>query len=227
MDLRSDGIPRTRRRDGSAAWRWRPGRVLSNRAGAGLDPCAALQTRVRLGAAGTTEIVFFLGQSPSGPEAQALVAKYRKADLDAVFAAVTQQWEDTLGVVQVKTPDRAMDILLNRWLPYQTLACRVWARTGFYQASGAYGFRDQLQDVMALCRIAARHRARAHACRRCAAVRRRRRPALVVAGIRARRPHACLRRSRLAGLCRVHTISGHRRLSLCWTRRCLFSKGPC
>jgi cyclic beta-1,2-glucan synthetase len=106
---------------------------------------------VTLDVAGTTEIVFFLGQSPSGAEAQSLVAKYRKANLDAVFAAVTQQWQDTLGVVQVKTPDRAMDILLNNWLPYQTLACRVWARTAFYQASGAYGFRDQLQDVMALC----------------------------------------------------------------------------
>jgi len=124
---------------------------LSNRTGAGLDPCAAFQTRVTLDVAGTTDIVFFLGQSPSGTEAQSLVTKYRKADLDAVFAAVTQQWQDTLGVVQVKTPDRAMDILLNRWLPYQTLACRVWARTAFYQASGAYGFRDQLQDVMALC----------------------------------------------------------------------------
>ncbi|HET7335490.1 MAG TPA: glucoamylase family protein [Rhizomicrobium sp.] len=125
--------------------------VLSGRAGAGLDPCAALQTHITLGAASTTEIVFFLGQTSSKADAQALLDKYRKADLDAVFGEVTQQWDDTLGTVQVKTPDRAMDILLNRWLPYQTLACRVWARTGFYQASGAYGFRDQLQDVMALC----------------------------------------------------------------------------
>ena len=128
-----------------------PGARLSNRAGAGLDPCGALQTQVTLGKAGATEIVFFLGQSASAPEAQALLSKYRQADLDAVFAGVTRLWDETLGVVQVKTPDRALDILLNRWLPYQTLACRVWARTAFYQASGAYGFRDQLQDVMALC----------------------------------------------------------------------------
>jgi cyclic beta-1,2-glucan synthetase len=80
-----------------------------------------------------------------------LIAKYRKADLDAVFDEAVRQWDDTLGAVQVKTPDRALDILLNRWLPYQVLACRVWARAAFYQASGAYGFRDQLQDVMALC----------------------------------------------------------------------------
>jgi cyclic beta-1,2-glucan synthetase len=128
-----------------------PGMFLSNRVGAGLDPCAALQTQVRLGVAGTTEIVFFLGQSATATDAQCLLLKYRDADLDAVFASVTRHWDDTLGVVQVTTPDRALDILLNRWLPYQTLACRVWARTAFYQASGAYGFRDQLQDVMALC----------------------------------------------------------------------------
>ncbi len=128
-----------------------PGANLSNRVGSGLDPCGALQTLVRLGAAGKTEIVFFLGQTANRTEAQALIAKYRSANLDAVFNDVTRQWDETLGAVQVKTPDRALDILLNCWLPYQTLACRVWARAGFYQASGAYGFRDQLQDVMALC----------------------------------------------------------------------------
>ena len=128
-----------------------PGARLSNRVGAGLDPCGALQTQLTLNVANTREIIVFLGQAASKAEAQALVRKYRDADLDAVFAKVTQQWDDTLGVVQVKTPDRALDIMLNRWLPYQTLACRLWARTAFYQASGAYGFRDQLQDVMGLC----------------------------------------------------------------------------
>ena len=137
------------------------GALLSNRVGAGLDPCGALQTQVKLGVAGTTEIVFFLGQSPTKSEAQSLLVKYREADLDAVFAGVTRQWHETLGVVQVKTPDRALDILLNGWLLYQTLACRVWARTAFYQASGAYGFRDQLQDVMALC-VSRPEIARAH-----------------------------------------------------------------
>ncbi len=127
------------------------GAQLSNRVGAGFDPCGALQTRVTLGAVGSIEVIFFLGETANRAAAQALVAKYRAADLDAIFADVTRQWDDITGAVQVKTPDRALDILVNRWLPYQTLACRVWARTAFYQASGAYGFRDQLQDVMALC----------------------------------------------------------------------------
>jgi cyclic beta-1,2-glucan synthetase len=123
---------------------------LSGKVGAGLDPCGALQTRFELKPNGVTEIVFFLGEAASKVEALSLVAKYRTADLDAVFAAVTCLWDDILGAVQVKTPDRSMDIMLNRWLLYQTLACRLWARSAFYQASGAYGFRDQLQDVMAL-----------------------------------------------------------------------------
>ena len=128
-----------------------PGTRLSKRTGAGLDPCGALQAQVTLKAFGTREMVFSLGQASTKTEASTLVQKYRRADLDVVFAEVTRQWDDILEVVQVKTPDRALDVLLNRWLPYQTLACRVWARTGFYQASGAYGFRDQLQDGMALC----------------------------------------------------------------------------
>ena len=126
------------------------GTPLSNRVGAGLDPCGALQTRVELAPNEATEIVFFLGEASTKAEAVALITRYRTADLDSVLRAVTRLWDDVLGTVQVRTPDRAMDILLNRWLLYQTLSCRVWARAACYQASGAYGFRDQLQDVMAL-----------------------------------------------------------------------------
>ena len=92
----------------------------------------------------------------------ALIAHYRAADLDAVLSDVGRHWEDVLGAVQVKTPDRSMDIMLNGWLLYQTLACRIWARSAFYQASGAYGFRDQLQDGMALA--ASDRRLRASIC---------------------------------------------------------------
>ena len=126
------------------------GKPLSAKAGAAMDPCAALQTTVSLRPNAETEVVFFLGEAASRPEAIASIKKYRAADLDAVLAAVTHYWDDLLGTVQVKTPDRSMDLMLNRWLLYQTLACRVWARSAFYQAGGAYGFRDQLQDVMAL-----------------------------------------------------------------------------
>jgi cyclic beta-1,2-glucan synthetase len=127
------------------------GDPLSNRAGAGYDPCGALQTRVRLEPGEETEIVLLLGQEASRSAALQLIARYRAADLDASFKEVTEFWDQTLGAVQVKTPDRSMDLLLNGWLLYQVLACRVWARAGFYQASGAWGYRDQLQDVMALC----------------------------------------------------------------------------
>ncbi|MBW4024022.1 MAG: glycosyl transferase [Proteobacteria bacterium] len=127
------------------------GAALSKSTGAGFDPCGALQTRLELAPDQRIEIVFLLGQAATTADAQKLVVKYRAADLDAVLRSVDQFWDNTLGVVQVKTPDMAMDIMLNRWLLYQTLSCRVWARAAFYQASGAYGFRDQLQDVMALC----------------------------------------------------------------------------
>ena len=123
---------------------------LSGRVGAGLDPCCALQCGVELEPGRSVEVVFLLGQAASAPEAQSLVTRYRSADLDAVLGQVATHWDDVLGRVQVKTPDRSMDLMLNRWLLYQTLACRLWARSAFYQASGAYGFRDQLQDGMAL-----------------------------------------------------------------------------
>jgi cyclic beta-1,2-glucan synthetase len=123
---------------------------LSNRVGAGLDPCCAMQTRIELRPNEHAEIVFFLGEAATKEEAQSVISRFRTIDLDAVFRAVTTFWSDTLGAVQVRTPDRSMDILLNRWLLYQTVSCRLWARTAFYQASGAYGFRDQLQDGMAL-----------------------------------------------------------------------------
>lgn len=123
---------------------------LSGTTGAGLDPCAALQRVVEIGVGETVEVVSFNGQCETANQARALIARYREIDLDGVLKQVTDDWETMLGAIQVKTPDRAMDIMLNGWLLYQTLACRVWARSAFYQASGAYGFRDQLQDGMAL-----------------------------------------------------------------------------
>jgi cyclic beta-1,2-glucan synthetase len=129
------------------------GLPLSGRTGSGLDPCAALQTRCEIPPNSEVEIVFLLGDAESELAAQALVARFRSTDLDTVLAHVRAFWSRTLGTVQVKTPDRTMDIMLNGWLIYQTLACRVWARSGFYQSSGAYGFRDQLQDGMALATL--------------------------------------------------------------------------
>ncbi len=124
--------------------------ALSNSLGASLDPCAALQCQVELDAGESIEVLWLLGQCASDAQASALITHYRQADLDAELTRVEQHWQGVLNAVQVQTPSRAMDIMLNGWLLYQTLACRVWARAAFYQASGAYGFRDQLQDGMAL-----------------------------------------------------------------------------
>lgn len=126
------------------------GTTLSRKVGAGFDPCGVLQAPVELMPGASYEIVFFLGEAASEPDAQELIKRYRSTDLDAALQSVAAHWEEVLGAIQVKTPDRAMDIMLNGWMLYQTLACRFWARSGFYQASGAFGFRDQLQDGMAL-----------------------------------------------------------------------------
>jgi cyclic beta-1,2-glucan synthetase len=124
---------------------------LTGRVGPGLDPCGAQQTEISLAAGQATEIVLLLGWAEGRDAARALIARYRTADLKAGFDAVKAYWDETLTHIQIKTPDPAMDLLVNRWLLYQTLSCRVWGRAGFYQASGAFGFRDQLQDGMALC----------------------------------------------------------------------------
>jgi cyclic beta-1,2-glucan synthetase len=134
---------------------------LSQKVGAGFDPCAALQTVIELKPGGRAEVVFLLGQAENRDQARELIKRCRSADLDQVLLDVTRRWDDLLGAVQVNTPDPGMDLMLNRWLLYQTLSCRVWGRAAFYQLSGAYGFRDQLQDVIALG-VAKRSVARDH-----------------------------------------------------------------
>lgn len=123
---------------------------LSNRVGAGLDPCAALNTNFELAPGARKELIFFLGQEKNQSQAQRLFLKYKAENLDHVLDRAKLQWDQLLTKVQVETPDMSFDLILNRWLLYQTIVCRFWARAGFYQAGGAFGFRDQLQDVMAL-----------------------------------------------------------------------------
>jgi cyclic beta-1,2-glucan synthetase len=124
---------------------------LSGRTGAGLDPCAALQTTLELAPGEARELVFLLGEGETVAEAREVMARYAQPQaVNEAFELVLAHWDKILDTVEVHTPDAAMDTILNRWLPYQALACRVLARSAFYQSGGAYGFRDQLQDVMAL-----------------------------------------------------------------------------
>ena len=134
---------------------------LSGSVGGGFDPCAALRTPITVPAGGSAEVVLLLGQGSDAEEAREMVEAYRGADLDEVLERVKTMWDDVLDAVKVSTPDESMTIMLNRWLLYQTLSCRVWARSAFYQSGGAYGFRDQLQDVTALI-VSRREIAREH-----------------------------------------------------------------
>jgi cellobiose phosphorylase len=124
---------------------------LSNRIGAAMDPCAAIQVRIDLQDKEEVEIIFTCGAGQNVEDARSLVKRFRgSASARTALEQVWSYWNHTLGVVHVETEDKALNVLTNGWLLYQTLACRMWARTGYYQSSGAYGFRDQLQDSMAL-----------------------------------------------------------------------------
>ncbi|HSQ22904.1 MAG TPA: protein ndvB, partial [Pyrinomonadaceae bacterium] len=124
---------------------------LSGRDGAGLDPCAAIQTPIELAPGEARQVVFILGEAESRETVISIVERFRNVhNVNEAFERVLGFWDDTLGAVQIKTPDASMDTLINRWLLCQTLACRVRGRSAFYQSSGAFGFRDQLQDVMSL-----------------------------------------------------------------------------
>src|SRR6266496_3199931 len=135
---------------------------LTGEVGAGLDPCAAVQVVIEIEPGDTAEMTFLLGQADDEEKARGLVARFRDpANVEAAFQETRHWWDRFLSTIEVETPELSTNFLLNRWLLYQTLSCRVWGRSALYQSSGAYGFRDQLQDVMALVH-AAPHLAREH-----------------------------------------------------------------
>ncbi len=124
---------------------------LSGRTGAGFDPCAAIQSQIELADGQEREIVFVFGAAQNTDEAQHFIQRFGgPAGARQALEAVWEHWNRTLSAVHVETPDPALNVLANGWLVYQTLSCRLWGRSGYYQSGGAYGFRDQLQDTMAL-----------------------------------------------------------------------------
>ena len=139
-------------RNGSLARAGALGRLpLAGHFGAGLDPCAAMHVSIALQSGETQRVVFVLGQAPDLAAARSLARRHASPESAArELKQVDEFWDETLGTIGVKTPDDSFDLIMNRWLLYQDLSARVFARSGYYQSSGAYGFRDQLQDVVAL-----------------------------------------------------------------------------
>ncbi len=125
-------------------------RGLDGSAGVGLDPCAALQMTITLAAGESRDVSILLGAARTHAEARTTLERLRPAaQSQAAISDAVTEWKTRLGVITVSTPDAAFDAMLNKWSLYQALSCRMWARMGLYQSSGAYGFRDQLQDTMA------------------------------------------------------------------------------
>jgi len=123
---------------------------LTASAQAGNDPCAAIQLLLWLAPGEEKEVTFLLGQGADRDDALRLIAHYQKLEnVQVTWEALPRFWDEQVGAVQIQTPDPSMDLLINRWLPYQALSCRIWGRTAFYQSGGAFGYRDQLQDVLA------------------------------------------------------------------------------
>ncbi len=123
---------------------------LDERTGAGFDCCAAIQVMVDLAPGETTEVIFLLGEAGDLEEARHLVRRFRNGEeVERTLRQTQKWWDDFLGTLEVDVPIAGVNFLLNRWLPYQALSCRVWGRSAWYQSGGAFGFRDQLQDVMA------------------------------------------------------------------------------
>ncbi|WEG14527.1 glucoamylase family protein [Pullulanibacillus sp. KACC 23026] len=123
---------------------------LSNRTGSFSNTCGAIQTVVEIPPEDEITVTILFGCAASKSEVYSLIGQYgRPSSFNDTLTSVKRYWQNILGQVQVKSPDRSMDIMMNGWLLYQTLACRLWARTAFYQAGGAFGFRDQLQDSLA------------------------------------------------------------------------------
>jgi cyclic beta-1,2-glucan synthetase len=122
----------------------------SQRAGSGLDPCAALQINLELNPGEEKEVICMLGQADSLEQAREWIRRFRvEESFEEALHQTRNAWDELLGGIEIHTPELSADLMVNRWLQYQNLSCRIWGRSAFYQSGGAYGFRDQLQDCLA------------------------------------------------------------------------------